>query len=62
MRNRYGGLCYRCDTWVEPGDGHFEKRNGGWEVQHADCAIFYRGTVCGHARPRPTPEQMKNLT
>lgn len=48
MRNAFGGFCYRCHYWVEPGKGHFEKtrgkdrKNGKWRVQHTECAIFYR--------------------
>ncbi len=44
MRNNYAGICYRCSTAVEPGAGHFERFRGGWRVQHAECAIRYRGT------------------
>jgi hypothetical protein len=44
MRNNFGGTCYRCQKWVEPGDGHFERFRGGWRVQHAICAIECRGT------------------
>jgi len=52
VRNRYPGLCYRCGLRVEPGDGHFERLDGGWSTQHAECAIAYRGDR--HARgPRP---------
>ena len=55
-RNRFGAICYRCGKWCEPEAGHFErvtfkKRQDGrapeqstWRVQHADCAIKYRGT------------------
>lgn len=44
-RNRYPGTCYRCGQRVEPGDGHFERvPEGGWRVQHAGCAIRWRGT------------------
>jgi hypothetical protein len=43
MRNKYQGICYRCGKTVMPGEGHFEKiKNGGWNVQHAECAIEYR--------------------
>lgn len=45
MRNKYGGNCYRCNQWCAPGDGHFERHNGGWRVQHAECAISHRVTV-----------------
>lgn len=44
MRNRYPGDCYRCGGIVAAGAGHFERFNGGWRVQHADCAIVHRGT------------------
>lgn len=43
MRNRFPGTCYRCGLRVEAGDGHFEKRGHAWRVQHADCAIRWRG-------------------
>lgn len=48
MRNKYPGICYRCNQIVAKGEGHFEKVNGikplskGWRVQHAECAIKYR--------------------
>ena len=42
MRNKYAGPCYRCGQTVAPGDGHFERHNGGWRTQHADCAIEHR--------------------
>jgi len=44
MRNRFGGKCYRCGEWVAPGDGHFERLQGKFRVQHASCAIAHRGT------------------
>jgi hypothetical protein len=44
MRNKYAGTCYRCGQTVAPGDGHFERHNGGWRTQHADCAIEHRST------------------
>jgi len=45
MRNKYPGVCYRCGEIVGVGDGHFERIPGtGWKVQHAECAIRYRGT------------------
>lgn len=43
MRNKHPGICYRCKKRVEAGDGHFEWHNGGWRVQHARCAIEWRG-------------------
>lgn len=39
MRNRYPGTCYRCGGHVAKGAGHFERHQGGWRTQHADCAI-----------------------
>lgn len=39
MRNRYPGICYRCGKTVAAGEGHFERHNGGWRTQHADCCI-----------------------
>lgn len=50
MRNQHPGTCYRCGGHVEAGKGHFEKIVGArapapkWRVQHAECAIRYRGT------------------
>lgn len=45
MRNKFPGVCYRCKTRVEKNEGHFErlKNTKGWRLQHADCAIKYRG-------------------
>lgn len=42
MRNKYGGVCYRCGKYVKPGEGHFERKFGRWRVQHASCAIEHR--------------------
>jgi hypothetical protein len=42
MRNRFPGTCYRCGQHVAAGAGHFERHNGGWRTQHADCAIKAR--------------------
>lgn len=47
MRNKYAGTCYRCGGHVAPGAGHFERHNGGWRTQHADCAI--KGRAEKHA-------------
>lgn len=44
MRNKYPGTCYRCGARVGAGEGHFERFSGGWRVQHAACAIAFRGT------------------
>ena len=43
MRNRFPGPCYRCGETVEAGAGHFERIGRGWRVQHAGCAIQFRG-------------------
>jgi len=45
MRNRYPGVCYRCNSFVPAGDGHFERFGNSWRVQHATCAIKHRGRV-----------------
>lgn len=44
MRNKYPGICYRCNKLVNPGAGHFEKilYTKKFRVQHAECAILYR--------------------
>ena len=42
MRNKHPGTCYRCGGHVAAGKGHFERHNGSWRVQHADCAIAAR--------------------
>ena len=54
MRNRYPGTCYRCHKRVKAGEGHFEMvpynqrtNNQRWRIQHAQCAIEYRGTDKG---------------
>lgn len=51
MRNKYSGVCYRCGGNVVPLEGHFEKQGRVWLVQHADCAIKYRGTEVGRTKP-----------
>lgn len=43
MRNRFAGTCYRCGQWCAVGDGHFERIGKTWRVQHATCAIEFRG-------------------
>lgn len=50
MRNRYGGRCYRCRQWVNPGEGHFERQGRVWLVQHARCAVAQRGSAVGRAK------------
>ena len=42
MRNRFPGTCYRCGGHVAKGAGHFERHQGGWRTQHADCAVKAR--------------------
>lgn len=39
MRNKYQGICYRCNKIVNKGEGHFEKTVTGWRTQHAECCI-----------------------
>ena len=61
MRNRYPGMCYRCKRPVAAGDGHFERirsehRKPGdpkWLLQHAVCAVEFRGTDVGRNTPPP---------
>lgn len=61
MRNKYPGYCYRCSGYVEKGEGHFERSRGFWRVQHADCAIKYRGTRVQGIGTRPSePEGVKS--
>lgn len=55
-RNKYAGICYRCGKPCAAGEGHFERvtnvqakkwnapRPEKWLIQHAACAIKYRGT------------------
>ncbi len=57
MRNKYEGICYRCKKIVLAHAGHFEKIPyeerqikkvwAKWRLQHAECAIKYRGTKKG---------------
>lgn len=49
MRNQFPGTCYRCGEEVAAGAGHFEKTpfTRFWRVQHAECAIKFRGTDVG---------------
>jgi hypothetical protein len=57
MRNSYPGTCYRCKNPVKAKAGHFEKIPweerkakkifAKWRLQHAECAIKYRGTKLG---------------
>lgn len=42
VRNKYAGTCYRCGAHVAVGKGHFERYQGGWRTQHAECAIEAR--------------------
>lgn len=42
MRNRFPGTYYRCGGHVAKGADHFERYQGGWRTQHADCAIKAR--------------------
>lgn len=42
MRNRFSGVCYRCGRTVQKGEGHVERHNAGWRLQHATCATEAR--------------------
>lgn len=42
MRNKHAGICYRCGKVCEAGAGYFERHNGGFRVQHVDCATKYK--------------------
>jgi hypothetical protein len=42
MRNKYVGTCYRCGKTVGVGKGHFERHQGSWRTQHAECAIKHK--------------------
>lgn len=65
-RNKFPGACYRCGGTVPANEGHFErityshrkKWNApelrGWLIQHATCAIKYRGTDV-HCLYSPAP-------
>lgn len=57
-RNQYGGKCYECGKWVEPGTGHFEKipcTRNGWRVKHANVPGHGRIT-CEQAALTSTPQ------
>lgn len=54
-RNAFAGYCYRCGELVKPNAGHFERYLGAWRVQHAECAIHYRGSDRNAKGPRPAP-------
>lgn len=43
-RNQYAGTCYRCGKWCPEGEGHFQRKGSRWLLQHATCAIMFRGT------------------
>ncbi len=42
MRNKFPGICYRCQQQVAKGAGHFERYVGGWRTIHAECVIIQR--------------------
>lgn len=62
MRNKFPGTCYRCGKHVAAKEGHFERVTqtqvkrwnapryvlGTWLIQHASCAIKFRGTNTHH--------------
>lgn len=42
-RNLYGGFCYCCGKYVQPGYGHFERLRGHnigakWRIKCVKCA------------------------
>ena len=37
-RNKYSGYCYKCNTYVPPGFGHFERCANSWRIQCVKCA------------------------
>ena len=58
MRNIFPGICYRCGKVCKRNEGHFERASKSqakkwnryrmeqiWLLQHAECAITYRGTA-----------------
>ena len=59
MRNKHSGVCYRCGKHCEAQAGHFERYQGGWRIQHADCAKQWRGTDREHTRPWYTVKETK---
>lgn len=58
MRNAYPQRCYRCGGIVASGAGHFERTGTGrrgdrWRLQHAACAVRFRGTDTHHITNPP---------
>jgi len=55
LRNKFEGICYRCNKKVEINKGNFEllpknKRyffKKKWIIQHAECTGKFRGTDIG---------------
>lgn len=37
MRNKYPGLCLRCNCHVAPNTGYFQRVNGKWCVRCKGC-------------------------
>lgn len=40
-RNLYAGYCYKCNAYVPPGYGHFERHYGNypkWRIKCVKCA------------------------
>lgn len=68
MRNIHPGICYRCNKIVGAKQGHIERVvfdnairsqiKNKWRVQHAECAIKYRGTKKGKQLERIDNEYM----
>ncbi len=42
MRNKYKGVCYKCQKEVLPGQGHFERYKGGWRTIHVEGVFKQR--------------------
>lgn len=75
MRNQFPGTCYRCGKRVEPFKGHFERvtesqieklgesvRSKKWLLQHAQCAIDYRGTDVIAGGKKTLSDDFKEIT
>lgn len=61
MRNKYPGVCYRCGKIVKEKKGHFERYQGRWRTQHADCAIKFRNTDVRYKKPCVNTAHLKHL-
>ena len=74
MRNEFPGPCYRCGNIVRAGEGHFERvspskpdklgeqiRGKKWLLQHAVCAIKYRGTNHTFAKRKTLSDDFQDV-